>query len=106
MCLAVIPQYLHFYEHRLETFKNWPGTQTPESLAKAGFFYLQDNDEVQCFFCRIRIHKWEPADDPVSEHLRWSKHCAFVDLTSDVQKARDELNMCLNILKTIIHLFE
>lgn len=36
------------YEQRLRSFGNWPATNnvTPESLARAGFYYLQQEDTV------------------------------------------------------------
>lgn len=87
--IEVFPPYLRLYDHRFQTFKNWTGHQTPESLARAGFFYLQDKDEVQCYCCGIRIHKWEPTDDPIKEHLRWSEHCTYAELVSKWSKAKE-----------------
>lgn len=38
---------------RLRTFENWPvgDIVTPESLAKAGFYFLGSRDKTKCPFC-------------------------------------------------------
>lgn len=40
------------YEQRLRSFENWPASSnvTPESLARAGFYYLQQEDMVIYLF--------------------------------------------------------
>lgn len=39
--------------NRLKTFKNWPNPNvSPSSLAKAGFFYLNQSDQVKCAYCK------------------------------------------------------
>ncbi|XP_021948642.1 baculoviral IAP repeat-containing protein 7 isoform X2 [Folsomia candida] len=67
---------------RLDTFSLppvWPVTFiTPEDCAKAGFFYLQDGDKVQCAFCRGVAGEWEEGDNPSAEHRRHFPRCPFV----------------------------
>ncbi|XP_065169883.1 baculoviral IAP repeat-containing protein 7-B-like isoform X2 [Atheta coriaria] len=65
---------------RLRTFATWPATNivTPESLARAGFFYLRHNDLTKCAFCGGIVGTWEPGDDPDREHTRHFPDCAFV----------------------------
>ncbi|CAG5100992.1 Similar to Diap2: Death-associated inhibitor of apoptosis 2 (Drosophila melanogaster) [Cotesia congregata] len=67
------------YEQRLRSFGNWPATNnvTPESLARAGFYYLQQEDMVECVYCRGIMSKWEPGDDPYNEHRNGFPHCDF-----------------------------
>ncbi|KAG8040581.1 hypothetical protein G9C98_002577 [Cotesia typhae] len=67
------------YEQRLRSFENWPATNnvTPESLARAGFYYLQQEDTVECVYCRGVMSKWEPGDDPFNEHRNGFPHCDF-----------------------------
>ena len=64
---------------RLETFQNWPVKNIIDgkSLAKVGLFYQGDGDRARCFHCRIVLRHWEPGDDPLKEHLKFSQHCQF-----------------------------
>nr|SVE79974.1 EOG090X01XB [Daphnia magna] len=61
-----------FNEHFSATFLN------PLALAKAGFFYVGVDDQVQCAFCRGVVKDWEVDDDPVREHQRLFPSCPFV----------------------------
>jgi hypothetical protein len=64
---------------RFRTFQNWFSTAIqPNLLAKAGFFYFNDRDKVQCTFCLGIIGQWEPTDDPFVEHRRHFPRCPFV----------------------------
>lgn len=80
MCFETHTRVYTCFSDRLLSFKNWPGVQSPLSLASAGFFYINPDDDVKCFYCGIRISNWKPSDDPLSEHLRWSKDCVFANL--------------------------
>lgn len=64
---------------RLESFRNWtvPFISKAE-LARYGFYYVGPNDMVKCYFCRVEIGLWEPNDNVLSEHLRWSPYCALL----------------------------
>ncbi|CAL1688568.1 unnamed protein product [Lasius platythorax] len=73
-----IPDY-RFESERLKSFKNWPcAWMKPEKLAAAGFYYTGRSDIVKCFACQIEIHTWQPDDDPMLDHRRWSERCRFV----------------------------
>lgn len=95
MCFdARTPHFRSFLE-RLRTFtsKNWFGTQSPESLARVGFFRTSNGmDEVQCFCCGITIFGWEPLDEPLSEHLRWSSSCKFANMLKNFQTTEELLD--------------
>lgn len=52
--------------------------QKPTILAAAGFFFTGKKDSVRCFTCDGGLEKWEPSDDPWTEHARWFPHCKFV----------------------------
>ncbi|XP_011298332.1 apoptosis 2 inhibitor [Fopius arisanus] len=67
------------FARRLDSFQNWPTTAavTPEQLARAGFYYLQSEDMVECAFCRGIMRMWEPGDDPDVEHRIGFPHCNF-----------------------------
>lgn len=70
------------YEERLRTFYGWPENlkQTPEILARAGFFYTGLRDLVRCFHCDGGLRDWEVTDDVWTEHARWFPKCEFVNL--------------------------
>lgn len=64
---------------RLDSFRNWtiPFISKAE-LARYGFYYVGPNDMVKCYFCRVEIGLWEPNDNVLSEHLRWSPYCPLL----------------------------
>ena len=66
--------------NRLASFQNWPSDAPvrPTPLAKAGFYYYGQNDEVKCFSCRGRVLQWAPGDDPMNEHRRHFPNCPFL----------------------------
>ncbi|RZC35564.1 BIR and/or zf-C3HC4 3 domain containing protein [Asbolus verrucosus] len=66
--------------NRLKTFENWDNEAvTPEMLAKAGFYSLNNsNDLVKCAFCNAEVCRWEPGDNPLEEHRKWSPNCPFL----------------------------
>ena len=64
---------------RFRTFQNWQSTAThPNDLAKAGFFYFNMEDRVQCAFCLGIIGQWNPEDNPRDEHSRHLPRCPFI----------------------------
>ena len=65
---------------RLKSFTpNWPCRFIdPCEMAKYGFYYFQRQDFVRCAFCKIEICDWEPHDDVLHEHRRWSSRCPFL----------------------------
>lgn len=69
----------HVEVSRLESFLNWsiPFISKIE-LARFGFYYVGPGDMVKCFFCRVEIGLWEPNDNVLSEHLRWSPYCPLL----------------------------
>lgn len=64
---------------RLESFRNWTVLFINKAeLARYGFYYVGPNDMVKCYFCRVEIGLWEPNDNVLSEHLRWSPYCPLL----------------------------
>ncbi|TKA46018.1 hypothetical protein B0A49_12600 [Cryomyces minteri] len=63
------------------TTVTWPHERpAPDELAQAGFFYKPTSnnpDNVMCFLCERSLDGWEPADDPISEHLQHSPECGW-----------------------------
>ncbi|KAL7737922.1 hypothetical protein ACLKA6_006292 [Drosophila palustris] len=67
--------------NRLETFKDWPNPNiTPQSLAKAGFYYLNQSDHVKCVWCKGVIAQWEKNDNAFEEHRRFFPNCPRVQM--------------------------
>ncbi|KAH8297261.1 hypothetical protein KR044_008882 [Drosophila immigrans] len=67
--------------NRLETFKDWPNPNiTPQALAKAGFYYLNQSDHVKCVWCKGVIAKWEKNDNAFDEHRRFFPNCPRVQM--------------------------
>lgn len=50
----------------------------PVDLAKAGFYYTNRGDTVECFICGATIGNWEKHDIPLEEHGNKSENCAFI----------------------------
>ncbi|KAI4491236.1 hypothetical protein M0802_010332 [Mischocyttarus mexicanus] len=75
------------YETRLRTYIHWPTniSQTPEQLAKAGFYYIGFKDYVRCYHCDGGLHYWDNTDDPWVEHAKWFPKCGFVSLLKGQQ---------------------
>ncbi|KAL1021579.1 hypothetical protein UPYG_G00015110 [Umbra pygmaea] len=67
-------------EERLRTFENWPrdAPVTAANLARAGFYFLGPQDEVQCFCCGGILRYWVHGDRPIVEHKRHFPSCNFV----------------------------
>ena len=69
------------YEERLATFTSWPHvspTPQPADLATAGFIYAPTHsfrDNVKCSTCRRNLDGWEPDDNAITEHLKFSPNC-------------------------------
>ena len=51
---------------------------TPESFARAGFYYSGTADNVMCFCCGLGLNHWEATDDPVNEHMRFTPRCTWL----------------------------
>ncbi|XP_058457110.1 death-associated inhibitor of apoptosis 1 [Malaya genurostris] len=69
----------HIEANRYESFRNWPVLFISiTELARYGFYYVGPNDMVKCYFCRVEIGLWEPTDNVLSEHLRWSPYCPLL----------------------------
>lgn len=67
-------------ESRLRTFRNWPSNAPVDArrIAKAGFYYMGQNLEVQCFKCGARISEWNYNDQVMARHRTLDPRCPFV----------------------------
>lgn len=94
----LLPTELNREDQRLETFDHWPLSFIDKNiLAKTGCYYLGKDDLVCCAFCDIKIKSWVLDDDPVVEHLKWSKYCPLLNrrLTKNIPIDFDELQAVL-----------
>lgn len=69
-------------ENRLLTFSDWPTDvdESPENIAKAGFFYTRQDRKVECFSCHITISDWSCREGRVMvKHKFISPNCLFVN---------------------------
>lgn len=90
------------YDERLKSFQNWPIQLLPskEQLSKAGFKYLNIGDQVQCFYCNLRLKEWKRSDNAFEEHKRCTQdlqiNCLFV-------KSIEFDNLVKNSLSSVSH---
>lgn len=64
---------------RRKTFIDWPHSfLNPDILAMTGFYFIGPSDNVKCYFCKAEIARWEPEDNEVNEHQRWSPNCPLL----------------------------
>ena len=69
-----------FEGNRLISFQTWPPNANAYAfqLARSGFYYSGDSDEVICFACEGRIRDWQQDDDPMKKHAQRFPNCPFV----------------------------
>uniref|UniRef100_A0A0A9Y257 Apoptosis 2 inhibitor n=1 Tax=Lygus hesperus TaxID=30085 RepID=A0A0A9Y257_LYGHE len=67
-------------ESRLRTFSGWPENAPVDSkrIAKAGFYFMGQGLEVQCFSCGSRICEWNYGDKVMARHKSLDPRCPFV----------------------------
>lgn len=77
---------------RLSSFADWPISEivNPESLARAGFYYLKHSDKTKCAYCNGVVGSWEIGDDPDREHKRHFPDCPFVRTAINLRLSDDE----------------
>ncbi|XP_041376883.1 putative inhibitor of apoptosis [Gigantopelta aegis] len=80
-----------FYR-RLYTFGRWPlqMSHIPRELAKAGFFYMGDNDAVVCYCRGLRTYKWQKMDDPKKEKKEDKPPAPKVVMVSPTQQVVEQ----------------
>ena len=77
-------------QNRIATFKNWPVSfLNPIDMAKAGFYYLQKQDQAKCAWCGGAIGQWEQGDEPMFEHRKFFPNCPKVLEGSNTVDATD-----------------
>ncbi|KAJ1969416.1 hypothetical protein IWQ62_000638 [Dispira parvispora] len=93
--IAATTAGMQAYENRANSFNEakwpWPHPNstflaTPETLAKAGFYFNPQplsRDAVQCFLCNKSLDGWERSDDPFEEHISHAPDCAWAMVICD-----------------------
>ena len=86
--MASKPKYNKFANRseRVKTFSKYPKNYpAKEDLVDAGFFYtgLGDEDDCVCYFCGVKILKWDEKDVPIVEHERFRPKCKVVRDSKD-----------------------
>lgn len=51
-----------------------------QSFYKAGFYYTNNKDIVQCCICNIQISDWSQSHDPINRHFIYSPTCPFISI--------------------------
>ena len=75
-----IQEKMMFEGNRLISFQTWPPNANAYAfqLARSGFYYSGDSDEVICFACEGRIRDWQKKDNPMQKHIQRFPNCPFV----------------------------
>jgi baculoviral IAP repeat-containing protein 7/8 len=68
-----------------------------ERLALFGFYFYKKPDYVRCKFCKVTLSNFEPNDDPLDEHLKFSRNCPLIlrRENANIPIDKDELNAVL-----------
>ena len=96
----VLQENCHYMsEHaRLASYRhaNWPSTVplTPQELAKAGWFYVGQQDRVQCPWCSGSFFRWMPGHSAFGEHRRHFPECTFV--VGYMQRSQEPVERCMD----------
>ena len=72
---------MYYEQARLVSYSQWPKPDIiqPADLARDGLFFIGPGDRVQCAFCKGKLYRWEPGDDPLEEHRKYfGERCLFV----------------------------
>ena len=49
-----------------------PHAPPADELVRAGFYCVEDNDSVRCWWCSAGLNQWDPGVRPLREHARYS----------------------------------
>lgn len=77
--LSALRNLMNKESYRLASFVNWNVAIDKTLLARIGFYFIGGPANVtKCFFCNVEIGLWQPEDNPVDEHLKWSFNCPLM----------------------------
>lgn len=65
---------------RLSSFQHFPLSKevSAERLARAGFYFTGEADQVRCFSCHATVKDWNQGDTPLKRHHQASPNCKFL----------------------------
>ncbi|OPL21709.1 hypothetical protein AM593_06116, partial [Mytilus galloprovincialis] len=76
---SYLNESMQFEWCRLSSFASYPNTNISViKLAKAGYYYNGNGDEVVCYFCKSKNKHWKSTDDPEEIHKEKAPECPFV----------------------------
>ena len=91
----LMPTNLNIEAERLRTFDNWNIQFIDKNiLAETGFYFVGLCDIVRCYFCHIEVARFNPNDDILDLHNKYSRRCPLIfdpRLTNNV--AIDEVHL-------------
>lgn len=79
--INLISYDLYKESERLRTFtdNNWSNEFVKdEDLALLGFYFFRKPDSVKCIFCGIGLSEFEPNDEVLNEHIKFSPNCPLL----------------------------
>ncbi|KAL3883185.1 hypothetical protein ACJMK2_029476 [Sinanodonta woodiana] len=79
---------------RFDSFLHWMGPIKKEALVDAGFAYKGEEDEVQCFCCKLVIRNWTKDMDPRAEHVKRAPGCEYLTQlmpSKDLAKMKEKI---------------
>ena len=82
-CNAPVRPRMRQIENRLQSFRlgNYRhNTQGPtiQAIAEAGFYSVNKEDKVTCWYCDGGLYRWNPGEQPWVEHAKWYPTCEFL----------------------------
>lgn len=110
ICVPIFNKTLMLNESlRLKTYstKNWPHSKEyidVKILAKTGLYFTGIGDCVECPFCSLKLYGWNPDDNAVIDHHKYSPNCKILHCPELTQNNGDldeanELSDLLSILQ-------
>lgn len=83
----VIAGFHFIYKNRVKEFYKWPHKfpLSRQEIARAGFYFLNDADYVQCIECKLVVGKWfVDGETPLETHLKYNPNCAYAKLVLNI----------------------
>ncbi|XP_053328988.1 E3 ubiquitin-protein ligase XIAP isoform X2 [Spea bombifrons] len=65
---------------RIASFSSFPSSCpiSATALARAGFYYTGNADQVKCFSCQAIVEGWQHGDTAIGKHRKISPNCRFI----------------------------
>ncbi|OWF42757.1 inhibitor of apoptosis [Mizuhopecten yessoensis] len=81
ICMSSVTESMRFEWGRFKSFWSFPMDcpALPTLLAKYGFYYTGNRDEVVCFSCNVSHSNWNRGDSVYAVHYQMSSRCRFMN---------------------------